>query len=887
MKKIYKFIFLFFLVSNFGKSQIGYNFTAVAGAYAANAGASILGANIDEGVSASTAIGFNFSYGCTNYTTFQASSNGVMFLGTAFAGSNLNNNLTSSFDRPAIGPLWDDLKTDPGPGPSSGNVNFKLTGVTPNRILTVEWFNMYWYYFAAGRSVSFQVKLYETSNNIEFVYNLLNAGNITFASASIGIGGLASGDFYSLNGTGPAPTASKLIETTSLATSPATGQVYRFSPILCAGAPAPGTAVASPSLACGTFTSNLSLSGATSACGLTYQWQSGPAVGGPWTNIGGATTSTANVTSIVTTYYRCVLACGASTAASSPAAASITPVGACALCGVIGVALPYSNVGATTCGAGDDVTSVNVTNVCGTSFYYGGEDVVYSFTPATTGQITITYSTSGSSAGIMLYQGCPVSGGTCVSNIQGVSSFSGNQTLCAVVTAGLPYYLVIDSWPFPTCNGYNVSISAPSANATPTCNLTYTAATVAYSFDIFAGTNVGAIGDDAVAAAVSTMPFPFCYDGLSYTQGYISSNGAYIFDAIPCYPNIMTNTYVGPGIATGWSITTPAPSPNSTTPRNAILGPWQDLYPPAGGVIQYTTLGITPNRRFVVSYENVPMYSCSTSSPSIYFSGQIKLFETSNAIEIHVKNKGVCPGWNNGEAILGLHNFNGLIYKPAVNMTIHNALGVIPYNPWNMTNTAYRFTTTCGAGATCLVLPINFKAFYAERIDRINYIYWETGLEENIQSFRVERSTDGFHFDEIAIVKPNNSPSKYTFDDKTSMPGVINYYRITSVEKNNQRTSTFIYPLGANDGEVAVSAIYPNPSGSSFSIGVDSKIITTATFNIMDAFGKVVKSVSQDVRVGVTQVSLYVDDLPAGMYILEVTNSNKEIVSKQKLMKVN
>ncbi len=882
MKHIYKIIVILFLAANWCQAQIGYNFTPVAGAFVTVSGAAttLHGSLIDDAIAVSTPIGFTFQFGCVNYTSFQASSNGVLFLGTAGAFSNAFNNLNTSSDRPAIAPLWDDLKTS-----GTGNVRYELTGVNPNRVLKVEWLNMLWAYTAASPAISFQAILYETSNRIEFVYRQ-EPGAIVVNGASIGISGTASGDFYSLNGTGGAPSASKLVETTSLVTKPATGQIYRWDPILCAGAPTPGTAVASPTIRCTTYTTSLSLVGTTSACGLTYQWQSGPSGVGPWTNIGGATSNTAAPTVTATTYYRCVLACGASTAASTPATASLTSVGACGICNVIGVTLPYSNTGQTTCGSIDDVTSLNVTNVCGSGSYYGGEDAVYSFTPSTTGQISITYSTSGSSAGIMLYQGCPISGGTCVANLQGISSFSGNQTLCASVTTGLPYYLVIDSWPAPTCNGYDVSISAPIA--TPTCNLIYSASSIVYNFEVFVGTSIGVVGDDAVSAAAATIGFPFCFDGMQYSQGYIASNGAYIFDAIPCNPNIMTNTYVGPGIATGWSITNPAPTATTTIPRNAILAPWHDVYPPGGGLIQYTTLGIAPNRRFIVSYESVPMFSCNTSSPSIYYSAQIKIFETSNTIEIHVKNKGVCPGWNNGQAVLGLHNYNGTIYTPAVNAIIHNAVASPgPYNQWNMTNTAYRFTTTCGAGATCLVLPINFTAFYAQRIDRVNHLFWETGLEENIQSFRVERSTDAIHFSEIAIIKPNNTPSKYQFADKTSMPGVINYYRITSVEKNNQRTSTFIYPLGANEGEVTVFGIYPNPTNNSFIVAVDSKIVTSATINIYDSFGKMVKSLSQDIGKGVSQITFNINELSPGVYMVEVTNTNKEMISKQKLLKID
>src|SRR5688572_4083044 len=119
--------------------------------------------------------------------------------------------------------------------------------------------------------------------------------------------------------------------------------------------------------------------------------------------------------------------------------------------GAVSIAsLPYSSGATSNCGQVNDITAANVTNVCGSTLYYGGEDRIYSFTPASSGNININVTSAGSWMGIMLYQGCPTSGGTCVAYAQ---SSAGNQALgCVTVTAGVTYYLVVDSWPAPTCN---------------------------------------------------------------------------------------------------------------------------------------------------------------------------------------------------------------------------------------------------------------------------------------------------------------------------------------------------------------------------------------------------------------------------------------------------
>lgn len=152
--------------------------------------------------------------------------------------------------------------------------------------------------------------------------------------------------------------------------------------------------------------------------------------------------------------------------------------------GVVNVAaLPYASGAGTTCGSVNDLTAAN-TVVCGSTAYYGGEDRVYVFTPSASGSITCSVTSAGSYMGMTLFQGCPVSGvcsgaGTCIASAQ---SAAGSQSFCANVTAGLTYYLILDSWPAPTCNAFsNVTISAPTGAAAGTTCATAVPAALPYT----------------------------------------------------------------------------------------------------------------------------------------------------------------------------------------------------------------------------------------------------------------------------------------------------------------------------------------------------------------------------------------------------------------------
>jgi len=84
------------------------------------------------------------------------------------------------------------------------------------------------------------------------------------------------------------------------------------NPQPCTNPPALATATASPSSICGSGTIGLSLSGVTFGSGQTYQWQSSPD-NSTWTNISGQTGQSATASVSASSWFRCLVTCGATT----------------------------------------------------------------------------------------------------------------------------------------------------------------------------------------------------------------------------------------------------------------------------------------------------------------------------------------------------------------------------------------------------------------------------------------------------------------------------------------------------------------------------------------------------------------------------------------------
>ena len=85
----------------------------------------------------------------------------------------------------------------------------------------------------------------------------------------------------------------------------------------CTGTPVAGTAASTATSICPGVNYTLSLTGATQAAGLTYQWQSAPSATGPWTNIPAGTTPSFITSQTVNTWYQCIVTCSGLSATSS------------------------------------------------------------------------------------------------------------------------------------------------------------------------------------------------------------------------------------------------------------------------------------------------------------------------------------------------------------------------------------------------------------------------------------------------------------------------------------------------------------------------------------------------------------------------------------------
>ena len=219
---------------------------------------------------------------------------------------------------------------------------------------------------------------------------------------------------------------------------------------------------------------------------------------------------------------------------------------------------------------------------------------------------------------------------------------------------------------------------------------------IPYSPQTIDSVNVLTLGDDDYSDEI-VIGFPFEYFGLSHTGLVISSNGYVRFDISQANGN--SDFSVNESL------------PNSQCPLNSIFLSWFDLYPSWSNTVSYQTIGVAPNRVFVVNYSNVPYFTCF----DVLYTGQLQLYEGTNNIDMHITSKPICNGGWSDYAIQGIQNATG---TEAYHVPGRNNNGA-----WQASNEAWRFDPDTVSAPACYMTGRVIADFNGNCIlDGVDYV---------------------------------------------------------------------------------------------------------------------------------------------------------------------
>jgi len=183
------------------------------------------------------------------------------------------------------------------------------------------------------------------------------------------------------------------------------------------------------------------------------------------------------------------------------------------------------------------------------------------------------------------------------------------------------------------------------------------------------------------------------------------------------------------------------------------------------------------------------------------------------------------------------------------------------------------FTVTSASAAS---LPLHLLRFEAVKQGGNNaLLQWETTDEINTSRFVVQHSTDGQRFEDIGVVRANNSPGSHQYQlVHNAVTGGPHYYRLKMVDIDDKFTVSGVKMLVWET--LQALQVYPNPAQRFISVkGIEANGI----LQLVTAEGRTVRQL-------VTKgggMTIDLGGLPGGIYIILYYNHGK--AQQQKIMK--
>lgn len=269
---------------------------------------------------------------------------------------------------------------------------------------------------------------------------------------------------------------------------------------------------------------------------------------------------------------------------------------------------------------------------------------------------------------------------------------------------------------------------------------TYTAITGGTVVATATGTSGAASLDDVIyTIADGTIPFSFNYDNNNYTGCKVSTNGFLTFGSTLPSASGTTTGY------TPLSATTAYMGAASPMGRNLNAYFFSGV-PSQTGEIRYQTLGTTPNRTFVVQWKNFKTFNTSGTTFGPVLNFQVRLKETSNAIEFVYS----CSGnFGTSTAQVGLRGANN-----GFPTNLNNREVISGTNTWINSTAGTSNVSTCAFSGSLLPplgLTYNFapalcaspqNASYANSTQISSQLTWS--VPGGGGTFNVEYGAQGF-----------------------------------------------------------------------------------------------------------------------------------------------
>lgn len=421
--------------------------------------------------------------------------------------------------------------------------------------------------------------------------------------------------------------------------------------------------------------------------------------------------------------------------------------------------------------------------------------------------------------------------------------------------------------PAAVCAPLSVDITAASLKSNTTAGATY---------DYFSSLAAANTGTAALSASAATA---------------INQSGTYYVRALangcPTVKPLTVTINTAPSTANAGSsqtICNPSSVPQSSTllatNPDVGTGSWTQLSGPTAVAINYPAAATTPVAGLDAGLYTFRWTVANGACPVSQSSVQVALIAAKAGANQVVSGSSATLQANSSSPGTGLWT---QLSGPAATITAPSnpastVTGLVAGNSytfsWKITYNSCSSTSQATVTASA-VLPTTLLAFTGDRQAGGANLQWQTGGEEGLKRFRIERSADDSRFEAIGETEAKGTMQTgagYRYFDGT-VPSATVYYRLALVHANGAATYSNVIALR---GSAATAwQLGPNPvAGQLFVSGYAAKA-GPVTIRLFDASGRLLLRQQEAGVKGQNSFTLHLPAGARGLFLAEIWNEGR------------
>jgi hypothetical protein len=181
--------------------------------------------------------------------------------------------------------------------------------------------------------------------------------------------------------------------------------------------------------------------------------------------------------------------------------------------------------------------------------------------------------------------------------------------------------------------------------------------------------------------------------------------------------------------------------------------------------------------------------------------------------------------------------------------------------------------------APCL-LSTYILDFRADCQQQNSLIKWSIAQNNDIQAFVIEYSATGVSFEPIAEIPLSVGQLHYTHLHEQAASSQ-RYYRIRQVNRDGTHDFSRIIAANCQSENTGGLSLFPNPTKGELNLQFRAEAQLSAQIDIIDALGRRIYNSSSQTQIGDNNLILHLHDLPAGVYMLRLTDEAQNTQLRQ------